>query len=676
MMRIGRSMVAMLLAGAALAPPAMAQTSPAPSSGRPAAPSPAAPDAGADRPSKTPAGATYLLPANWTATANGPAVILSPPEADLHIAIVDAGPAADAKAAAAAAWSAYRPAMGHAFKLATARPPRNGWDEVSVIDYETSPAEHLALTAIARRRGDRWTVMLLDGNEATVEKRGGALGQIGQSLRPAGYARESFAGRTANPLDAARIATLVEFVRKGAADLHIPGVGFALYAGGTIVYEGGIGVKEIGKPAPIDAHTRFMIASNTKSMATLLLAELVGEGRIAWDEPVTKVYPAFRLGDDATTRSVLIRHLVCACTGLPRKDMEWLFNTTPQTPAATTFAQLAATQPTSKFGEAFQYNNLMASAAGYVAAHLIYPEMELGAAFDRAVQTRILDPLGMRDTTLSMAAALAADHASPHGEDVDGRLAVLPQDLNRAIAPYRPAGGAWSSPHDMILYMKNELDEGALPGGRRLVTKDALLARRARGVPIGEDQWYGMGLMEDATWGVPVIHHGGDLAGYHSDMYAIPSAGVAAVFLTNADNGPALRRPFMRRLLELLYDGKPEAEGDVAAAVKRIAAEQAEFRSKLTVPGDPAVLADLAPRYANADLGPLTITREGKGARLAATPWNSAIVTRRNDDGSVSLILSEAMLSGMEFTVGRADGKRTLTLRDGQHTYVFVEKSV
>ena len=130
-------------------------------------------------------------------------------------------------------------------------------------------------------------------------------------------------------------------------------------------------------------------------------------------------------------------------------------------------------------------------------------------------------------------------------------------DINNAVMPFRPGGGVWSSPHDMILYMQNELTEGVLPNGERLVSAENLLARRARGAPTGEDQWYGMGLMEDSTWGVPVIHHGGDLAGYHSDALAIPSAQVGAVILTNADAGVFMRRPFLRRLLEVLYDGKP-----------------------------------------------------------------------------------------------------------------------
>jgi hypothetical protein len=144
----------------------------------------------------------------------------------------------------------------------------------------------------------------------------------------------------------------------------------------------------------------------------------------------------------------------------------------------------------------------------------------------------------------------------------------------------------------MILYMRNELDEGRLPDGRQLVSRKALLERRARGISVGEDQWYGMGLEENARWGVPVIHHGGDLSGYHSDMIAIPSAGVAAVILTNGDNGYVLRGPFLRRLLEILYDGRPEAQGDLEAAIARDKAEMAELRSKLTVPGMPRSWTD------------------------------------------------------------------------------------
>ena len=90
-------------------------------------------------------------------------------------------------------------------------------------------------------------------------------------------------------------------------------------------------------------------------------------------------------------------------------------------------------QPTSKFGEVFQYSNLMATAAGYIGGHLVYPDMELGAAYDEAMQKMIFDPLGMNSTTFDYARALAGNHATPHGDDVDGKPSIASMDLNYSI---------------------------------------------------------------------------------------------------------------------------------------------------------------------------------------------------------------------------------------------------
>jgi CubicO group peptidase (beta-lactamase class C family) len=622
----------------------------------------------------TSAGVTFSVPSGWSQrNASSAMIVLDAPENDVHLVIADVGPATDARTAVQAAWKSYRGGESHAFKLLTSLPARNGWEEVATVNYETSPNEHLLVVSSATRKGTAWTVLILDGNEGTFEKRAGQVSLIVQSLRPAGYSKENFSGKEAHPFDPAREQALLDFVKQAADLLKVPGVGIALIDHGKIVYEGGIGVRETGKPQPVDAHTRFMIASNTKGMSTLLLARLVDQGKFSWDEPVTQVYPAFRLGSADTTKQVLMRHLVCACTGVPRKDFEWIFTGTAQTPPSTTFSFLAATEPTSKFGEVFQYSNLMATAAGYIGGHIVHPDRELGAAYDVAMQEMIFDPLGMRDTTFSIDKALAADHASPHGEDFDGKLHVLRMDINRAVAPFRPAGGAWSSPHDMILYVRDELTEGMLPDGKRLLSSQNLLARRARGVATGEDQWYGMGLWEDASWGVSVIHHGGDLPGYHSDIYVIPSAQVGAVILTNADKGAAMRRAFMRRMLELMYDGRSEAADDVASVAKRIAASRTTERKRLVIPAAAADTAGLASVYTSPDLGKLTIEKSGGTVGVRAAAWSSAVASRHNDDGTVSLITSDPQIMGLEFVPGSKDGKRTLTTRDGQHVYEFVE---
>ena len=87
--------------------------------------------------------------------------------------------------------------------------------------------------------------------------------------------------------------------------------------GNKVVREGGLACARWGAER-VDENTLFMAASNTKGMSTLLLAELVDEDKLKWDQPVTQVYPSFKLGDAATTRRVLVKNLICACTGLPR----------------------------------------------------------------------------------------------------------------------------------------------------------------------------------------------------------------------------------------------------------------------------------------------------------------------------------------------------------------------
>lgn len=619
----------------------------------------------------TPAGATFTVPAAWSLHSETNMTVLTPPEPDSHLAIVDVK-AADAAAAVSAAWSAYRPEFKRPPKLVTPAPPRDGWDERKNFEYETSPNERAVIQARAWRAGDNWTVVILDGTEPTFEKRGSQLGLIVQSLRPKGYTKESFAGRKALPLTPERVAELKGFVENSIKKLDIPGASLALIDGGRVIYEGGLGVRELGKPEPVDADTLFMAASNTKGMTTLMLARLVDQGKLRWDEPVTEAYPGFKLGDAEVTRKVLVKHLICACTGLPRQDLEWIFEFKNATPESS-LALLGTMQPTSGFGEVFQYSNLMAAAAGYIGAHLYDGKSGLGTAYDKAMQKLIFTPLGMRSTTFDMARALKADHASPHGDDVDGKPRVADMAFNYSIMPHRPAGGVWTSAHDLVKYVQLEMARGKLPDGTQLVSERNLLMRREPQISTGENQFYGMGLEEDKTWGVTVVHHGGSMAGFKSDWVLLPDYGIGAVLLTNSDNGGMLLRPMMRRLLEVVFDGKPEAVGNVDASAANFRAELAKERERLVVPAAPDLVAHLARRYSSPALGDVTVVNDAGATTFDFGEWKSKVASRKNDDGTVSFITTDPTNDGFEFVVADRSGKRTLVIRDGQHEYVFTE---
>ncbi len=631
----------------------------------PAAAAPAAIDVGT--------GAAMVPPDGWAVIRAGAVVRYTPPENNVVIAVLPIAAAKSGEDAAAQAWQMARPGFARPVRLAQAVPARNGWDEMVVVNYETSPAEQAAAQAVALRKGKGWTVVAIEGAIATLAKRGAQANGALDTLRPKAFTKESFAGKTAHRLDPARIAALKDFVQSAMRTLKVPGVGLAVIENGRIVYEGGLGTKDVATGQPVDKDTLFMIASNTKGMTTLLLAQLVDEGKLDWNKPAIDYLPSFRLGSAETTKKVLVKHLVCACTGLPRKDMQWLFNTSATTGPQETFTQLAATEPTSGFGEVFQYNNLMASAAGYLAAHILYPALELGAAYDKAMQQRIFDPLGMAATTLSNARAVAGNWARPYDTDLFGKIAPIDMKFNDTIAPYRPAGGAWSSAHDMARYVMDELATGQLADGKRLVSAQNLLARRVHNVPIGENVWYGMGLEDDASSGVSVIQHGGSMFGYKSNWFAVPNAGVGVVVLTNSDDGYALTNAVKRRLLEILYDGKPEAAEDVASTAKRSAEALAKFRSEVTLPVAPAVADGVIGTYANADLGPLAIVRENGKLMMRATSIWSEIGTKTNKDGTTSIVTVGAGFGGADLLITKRDGKRALVLNDAQHEYVFVD---
>jgi CubicO group peptidase (beta-lactamase class C family) len=622
----------------------------------------------ADTPRTTVAGNTFVAPAGWSLQVRGPATILEAPEGGSIIVLVDlpAKDAADGEAAVKAAWAAYKPDAKWPLKVTTPVADKDGWTRRKQYSYQTSPNEKRTVGADVRWANDTWTVTIYDMADAVGEKRAAQANLIYGKLLPKGRTRESFAGKKAHTLDAARLARLRTFVETSMKLTGVPGVSLALYQDGKVVLAEGFGVRELGKPEKVDADTRYMIASNTKAMATLMLAKLVDQGKLTWDTPAVKAMPSFKLGDAKVTDEVLIKHLICACTGMPRQDFEWLLEFQGVTPEKA-MAVLGTMQPTSNFGELFQYSNPLAAAAGFLGGHVAYPSLEMGAGYDKAMQTLVFDPLGMTRTAHDFTKAQTGNVATAHAPDIDGKPALAESRTNLSILPVRPAGGAWSSVSDVMRYVAMELAEGKLPDGTTYISREALLARRAPQVVVSNDVTYGMGLTVNTQYGTPVVHHGGDMIGFHSDMMWLPEHGVGAVILTNGDPGWLIRTVFRRKLLEVLFDGDAEADGQIAAAAKTFFDELAAERKLLSVPADPTESAKLAASYANPALGTIAVGRQGAATTFDFGEWSSEMATRRNPDGTISFVTIVPGFNGLEFVVG----DKTLTLRDAQHEYVF-----
>ena len=143
--------------------------------------------------------------------------------------------------------------------------------------------------------------------------------------------------------------------------------------------------------------------------------------------------------------------------------------------------------------------------------------------------------------------------------------------------------------------------------------------------------------------------------------------GVGAVILTNGAPGWILRSVFQRKLLEVLFDGRPEADERIAAAAKTYLAQVAAERQLLELPAAAAESAKLAAAYANPALGTIVVGRNGAATTFDFGEWSSEMASRKNPDGTISFVTIVPGFDGMEFVAGN----RTLTLRDAQHEYVF-----
>ena len=98
-------------------------------------------------------------------------------------------------------------------------------------------------------------------------------------------------------------------------------------------------------------------------------------------------------------------------------------------------------QPTTEFGELYQYSNLLAAAAGFIGGHVAYPKLELGKAYDKTMRSRVFGPLGMKATTFDPNKAQRGNWARPHEPDIDGKMALAGNWMSAAIVPLRQVVG-------------------------------------------------------------------------------------------------------------------------------------------------------------------------------------------------------------------------------------------
>jgi CubicO group peptidase (beta-lactamase class C family) len=332
-------------------------------------------------------------------------------------------------------------------------------------------------------------------------------------------------------------------VEKARQAFEVPGIAVAIVKNSRVVMAKGYGVRKLGDPAPVTPRTLFRIASNTKAFTTALLAMLVDEGKLKWNDRVIDHMPAFQMYDPYVTREMTVRDLLTHRSGLGLGAGDLLFWPATDFTRDEIIRRIRFLKPATSFRSAYAYDNLL-----YLVAGQMIPQIT-GKSWDEFVKERIFTPLGMAHTNASTRELLASnDAASPHAW-ADGKLVALAQTDHDNNAP---AGSINASAEDLAKWMIVQLDRGRMADGKRLFSEaQAKEMWKAQTIlPIEEPpkgapgafaavqpqfRAYGLGWMLQDYRGHKMVYHTGTLAGLVSRVTLLPDQQLGVAVLTNQE---------------------------------------------------------------------------------------------------------------------------------------------
>ena len=349
-------------------------------------------------------------------------------------------------------------------------------------------------------------------------------------------------------------AAKAEAIVEAAYPASGPGGAVIVTEGGKVVYAGGAGMADMAKGVPVTPDTVFRLGSITKQFSAAVVLQLVAEGKLSLDDPLSKFVPGYpEPGAHATVRQ-LLNHTsgIQSYTGIPG----WMASDKVRTPHTTAEMiaefrdQPAEFQP----GEKWDYNN-----SGYVLVGAVI-EAVTGMPWHQAIAERITKPLGLTTIRYGGEEASVPAFATGYTEGPDGKF--VPARVLDMSVPHA-AGALIGTVGDLAKW------SDALHHGK--VVSAPLYAQMIAPTPLpdGKSEPYGFGLGQTSLQGLKTITHSGGIFGFGTNALYIPERDLFVAVFTNSDGGiQSAGLPMLRLAAQAI--GKPfptfsEATPDLAA---------------------------------------------------------------------------------------------------------------
>ena len=413
--------------------------------------------------------------------------------------------------------------------------------------------------------------------------------------------------------------SLDSYINRGMKDWNVPGLSIVIVKDGKVVTMKGYGVRNLQTQQPVDEHTLFMIASNTKLFTATAMALLETRGKLSLNDKITKYYPAYRIYDSTTTKLLTIRDLLTHRIGTKTFQGDFTFWNTKLS-REEIMNKMRLLKPSQIFRQDYGYCN-----SCYMTAGQVIPKVT-GGQWEDFIRDTIIKPLQMNNTlVLSTGVAQQANIATPYTTSYTNTLQPVPYDNWNNLAP---AASIVSNVNDLSHWLMMQLDSGwyngnqVLPWAALQKTRDVNIitgSRKSSVYPI-HFRGYGLGLNVADYDGRQVYWHTGGAGGMVSNVCFIPEENLGIAILTNNDNQSffeLLRYQIMDAYLGMPYVNRSQQQ--LAAFEKGMQEQVNEIDNwKARVKGNKPELplTAYAGVYTNELYGPITVSQIGNSLKI------------------------------------------------------------
>lgn len=312
-----------------------------------------------------------------------------------------------------------------------------------------------------------------------------------------------------------------------------------------VLYKGAVGFANMEHNVPNTTHTKFRIGSITKQFTSLMIMQLVNEGKLDISKPLTTYLPNYRR---ETGDKITIEHLLTHTSGIPNyTDNPDFYNNTGKRIPVTDFIRLYCSGDL-EFdpGSEFNYSN-----SGYFILGGII-EAVTRQSYEEALRRRILEPLGMKETGYDNSDQVIQNRASGYVRSFDGFKNA--EYLHMSL-PYA-AGSLYSSVEDLYKWNK-ALDAGRLlPGDKfKSLFRGRLAINNVPSFPGLRDSvaagWFLKDVEKPGSGSFRLVWHNGGINGFLSELGRVPEDGF---FITILDNTEGATGELFQDLISVLYD--------------------------------------------------------------------------------------------------------------------------